>query len=58
VNAKRNFQKNDMDLIVVEDKLCQMQYENGRNVVTIEKSFAHNNHEGVNGPTLYNFPFV
>ncbi len=24
VNAKVNIQKNDMDLIVVEDKLCQM----------------------------------
>jgi hypothetical protein len=33
VNAKLNIQKNDMDLIVVEDKLCQMQYENGKNVV-------------------------
>jgi hypothetical protein len=35
-----------MDLIVVQDKLCQMQYENGRNVVTTKKSFAHDNHEG------------
>lgn len=33
VNAKLNIQKNDMDLIVVEDKLCRMQYENGKNVV-------------------------
>jgi hypothetical protein len=38
VNAKIKIQKNDMDLIVVEDKLCQMQYENGKNVVTIKNS--------------------
>jgi len=30
VNAKIKIKKNDMDLIVVENKLCQMQYENGK----------------------------
>jgi hypothetical protein len=50
VNAKIKIQKNDMDLIMVED--------NARNVVTTKNSFAYNNHEGVSGPTLYNFPFV
>lgn len=40
VNAKIKIQKNDMDLIVVEDKLCQMQYENGKNVVTIKNSWG------------------
>lgn len=58
VNAEIEIQQNDMNLIMVEDGLCQMQYENGRKAKAAEESFAHNSHEKVGGPTLYVFPFV
>lgn len=47
VNAEIEIQQNDMNLIMVEDGLCQMQYENGRKAKPAEESFAHNSHEKV-----------
>ncbi len=58
VNAEIEIQQNDMNLIMVEDGLCQMQYENGRKDEAAKESFAHNSCEEVGGSTLYIFPFV
>jgi hypothetical protein len=58
VNAEIEIQQNDMDLIMVEDGLCQMQYENGRKAKAAEESVARNSQEKVGRPTLYIFPFV